>query len=222
MDVLPATQRSTALALPTARELEALTPTDRWNLEDALDEAQDTLREFNDEELRRWVEKGKTQTWIAKQVGRSQQRISQRCSALGIKPKDGRGTFTRASKNDEEPEVVEGEVVEEEAPESAIPRPRPPVTAADLFRRELHPAITAVARAGEWRQQKLHYLALRGFGPGELSALRDQIDQAEAALVALRGDVDRAEARMADDDSEPSVEDEMRAAGLDPIPERGP
>jgi hypothetical protein len=43
------------------------------------------LREFNDEELRRWVEvEKKTQAEIAKLVGRSQGRISQRCSALGI------------------------------------------------------------------------------------------------------------------------------------------
>jgi len=53
---------------------------------EALDKALDALCEFNDEELRRWVEEGKTQTWIAKQVGRSQQAVSERCKRLGITP----------------------------------------------------------------------------------------------------------------------------------------
>ena len=73
------------LIVPTASELEALTPAERWAIEDKLDEAQDVLREFNDDELRRWVEvEGKTQTEIAKIVGRSQQRIQQRCAALSL------------------------------------------------------------------------------------------------------------------------------------------
>lgn len=115
-----------ALAIPTTRELEALTPADRWNLEDAIDEAQGTLREFNDDELRRWVEdEGKTQTEIAETVGRSQSDIQRRCDKIGAKPKSKRGRprITQAGNSAPEPsdpdddiedaEVVDGEVVED-------------------------------------------------------------------------------------------------------------
>jgi hypothetical protein len=77
---------------PTQRELEALTPADRWVLEETLEDAQSTLRKFNDDELRRWVEvDGKTQREIAKMVGRSAGRISQRVKRLGLVPHDARG-----------------------------------------------------------------------------------------------------------------------------------
>lgn len=83
---------SKALAIPTARELEALSPSDRWDIEDAIGEAQTTLRAFNDEELRRWVEvEGRTQTEIAGMVGRPQSTISHRCIRLGISPTTNRG-----------------------------------------------------------------------------------------------------------------------------------
>lgn len=110
---------STELTVPTARELEALSPTDRWNLEEVLGAAQETLREFNDDELRRWVEvEGKTQREIAEMVGRSPGRIAQRASRLGLVPHDNRGGSRLLSPkqnppdDDDDAEVVEGEVSE--------------------------------------------------------------------------------------------------------------
>lgn len=77
--------RSSALAVPTRNELEALGPGDRWTLEERADEIKDLCRELNDEELRRWVEvDGKTQREIAQLVGRSQSRINERCQRLGL------------------------------------------------------------------------------------------------------------------------------------------
>jgi hypothetical protein len=73
-------------------ELEALAPVDRWTLEDRLGEAQGILREFNDEELRRWVEvERKTQTEIAEIVGQSQSQIQRRCARLGLVSVSNRG-----------------------------------------------------------------------------------------------------------------------------------
>jgi transposase len=82
--------KNTDLAVPTRRELEAFTPADRWTLEDKLDDAQGILRKFNDDELRKWIEvEGKTQTEVAKIVGRSRSRIAQRATRLGLTPKRG-------------------------------------------------------------------------------------------------------------------------------------
>jgi hypothetical protein len=111
---------SVELIVPPARELGALSPSDRWNLEDALDEARGTLREFNDDEIRRWVEvEGKTQTWIAEQVGQSQKTVSRRCERLSIQPVSNRGRPRNShSTNSDEPEVIDAEVVEDsEEPE---------------------------------------------------------------------------------------------------------
>lgn len=99
---------SAELTIPTARELESLSPSDRWDIEDAIDGAQQALREFNDEELRRWVEvEGKTQAEIGEMVGRPQSTIASRCTRLDLTPKSNRG---RPRINDlvySEAEVVE-------------------------------------------------------------------------------------------------------------------
>jgi hypothetical protein len=110
--------RSSALAVPTRQELEALGPGDRWTLEERLNQCQDVLRDFNDEELRRWVEvEGKTYTEIATLVGRSTSRISERCIRLGLSPKSNRGrpriSGTGNSGSADE-EVVDAEVVEDD------------------------------------------------------------------------------------------------------------
>lgn len=107
---------STELTIPSARELEALSPQNRWDIEESLDEAQDVLREFNDDELRKWVEGGKTQRWIAEQVGRSQQRISQRCAALGLSTASNRGRPRITSPSNSDPEIIDAEVVDDEPP----------------------------------------------------------------------------------------------------------
>lgn len=77
-------RRSALPDVPSRPDLEALSPADLWTLEERATEIQGVCRELNDGRLRQWVEEGKTQTEIAKLVGRSQARISQRCSALGI------------------------------------------------------------------------------------------------------------------------------------------
>lgn len=118
---------SQELVVPASQELEALSPAQRWSLEDALADARTHLSDFNDEELRRWVEvEGKTQTEIAELVGRSQQRIAQRCASLGIQPASNRGrprnTTPSNSPDDVElvegVEVVDGEIVEGDDPPS--------------------------------------------------------------------------------------------------------
>jgi hypothetical protein len=106
---------SAALAIPTQRELEAVSPADRWAMEEKLGEAQEFLREFNDEELRRWVEdEYKTQTEIAKLVGRSTSQISRRCIRLGITASSNRGR-PRISPGGNSP-VLDAEVVEDTPP----------------------------------------------------------------------------------------------------------
>lgn len=118
----------TALAVPTRQELEQLGPGDRWTLEERLDEAGDILREFNDEELRTWVEVDlKTQAEIAKLVGRSQARISQRCSALGITSGSKRGRPRNISADNSDEEIIDAEVVEDDPG----PRPRKARTSPD-------------------------------------------------------------------------------------------
>lgn len=100
------------LAIPEPRELEAYSPAERWALEEQLDGARDALREYNDEELRRWVEEeGKTQVEIAALVGRSQARISQRCSKLGLVSGSNRGRPRNISTDNSDDEVLEGEVI---------------------------------------------------------------------------------------------------------------
>lgn len=109
--------------VPTRQELEALGPGDRWTLEERLGDAQVILREFNDDELRRWVEvEGKTQTEIARLVGRNQSTVSRRCQALGVVFDKGAGTKggrpVMQTHNHTE-EVIDAEVVEDD------PQPRP-------------------------------------------------------------------------------------------------
>lgn len=110
-------------AVLTDQELRNLGPGDRWTLEERLGEAQGVLREFNDDELRRWVEvEGKTQTEIAELVGRDQSQVSRRCQALGIRPSSNRGrprimqTHNSGAEQEatDEPEEVTGEVVSDE------------------------------------------------------------------------------------------------------------
>lgn len=112
------------LIIPSTRELEALTSKDRWQLEVALDEVQPRLRDLNDAELRVWVEdEGKTQTEIAELVGLAQNTISNRCVRLGIEVSKGKGTQggrprkvigpDNPDPTEPEPELVEGEVVED-------------------------------------------------------------------------------------------------------------
>lgn len=122
---------SVELVIPPSRELEALSPNDRWDLEDMLGGAQETLRAFNDDELRRWVEvEGKTQREIAELVDRSRQRIAQRASRLGLVPRDNRGgqrlpsprqNGGEAVTDDGSSEEVDGEVVDDVPPD---PGPR--------------------------------------------------------------------------------------------------
>jgi hypothetical protein len=132
--------RSAAVTVPTRAELESITPADRWHLEDKLGEAQGALRGFNDDELRRWVEvEGKTQTEIAKLVGRDQSTISYRCARLGIEVPKGKGTAGGRPKQvmdvhnpGDDEEVLDGEVVDEgydDVPQSrptSEPSPRGP------------------------------------------------------------------------------------------------
>ncbi len=123
----------TDLAIPTTRELQALAPADRWELEDRLDQCQDLLREFNDEELRRWVEdEGKTQVEIADLVGRQQPAISKRCQRLGIAASSKRGRPRNIPGNksevlDPDPEVfgTENPPVIEAEDREGLPGPQP-------------------------------------------------------------------------------------------------
>lgn len=112
-------EAGTQLVVPTARELQDLDAHERWNLEDALGEVQHALRAFNDAELRRWVEEGKTQTEIAGMVGRDQSVISRRCIRLGLQPLSNRGrprnmqVHISPDHPAAEPEPIDAEVVED-------------------------------------------------------------------------------------------------------------
>ena len=120
--------RTSALAVPSAQELEALGPADRWTLEERWSDGVELLRQFNDEELRRWVEvEGKTQIEIAKLVGRSQSRIQERCARLGLTPKSNRGRprITGTGNSDSDEEVIDAEVVEDEDQIPPLPAPSP-------------------------------------------------------------------------------------------------
>lgn len=111
---------SMELTIPTSKDLEGLSPAERWDVEEGATALAAAAREFNDEELRRWVEvEGKTQAEIAELVGRSQSQISRRCARLGLvsgRTSSGqkRSMHVHTSDDDLEAEVVEGEVVEEE------------------------------------------------------------------------------------------------------------
>lgn len=59
---------------------------------------------LNDDELRRWVEEGRTQTWIAKQVGLTQGAVSKRCARLDLKSSSKRGRPRNISENNSDPE----------------------------------------------------------------------------------------------------------------------
>lgn len=85
-----------ASATLTSSELADLAPRTRWDIEEKLPDVHSIVAAFNDEELRGWVEDGKTQAWIAKQVGRDRSRVSRRCKKLGIQPKSNRRLRKRA------------------------------------------------------------------------------------------------------------------------------
>jgi predicted XRE-type DNA-binding protein len=134
-----APRRSALPDVPSRHDLEALSPADLWTLEERASEIQDACRELNDERLRHWIEvEGKTQAEIAKLVGRSQQRISQRCDRLGIAPasKRGRSRITTPSNSTPTPstdgpntgfeEVIDAEVVDEEPAPDPGPRVKCP------------------------------------------------------------------------------------------------
>lgn len=109
--------RPSAIAVPSRQELEQLGPGDRWTLEERLDQCQDVLRDFNDEELRHWIEvEGISQAEAGKRVGRSQQRIAQRCARAGIHPKTshgGRPKGVTSPSNSDGEEVIDAVLAEE-------------------------------------------------------------------------------------------------------------
>lgn len=107
---------STALTVPTTRELQSLGAAARWDLEDKLDSAQDILREFNDDELRCWVEVGKTSREIGALVGRDHSRVVRRATRLGLQFRDNRGGDRSGAgapneSADPDAELVEGQIV---------------------------------------------------------------------------------------------------------------
>lgn len=115
---------SALVSVPTRSELEALGPGDRWTLEERLGDVQILLREFNDNELRQWVEvDGKTQGEVAKLVGRSQSRIQERCAALGLVSKSNRGRPRITGTGNSDEEVIDAEVVEDDPQPRPTPRP---------------------------------------------------------------------------------------------------
>lgn len=125
---------STDLAIPTASDLEALTPAELWDIEDAANAISERAAEMLDEYLREWVEvEGKTQTEIGKLVGRSQNTISNRCTRLGITPKSNRGR-PRNIDTDNSPPDIEADL-DEPAPRTTAREvastPEPPVGSAD-------------------------------------------------------------------------------------------
>jgi hypothetical protein len=91
------------------------------------------VREFNDAELHQWVEDGKTQTWIAKQVGRTQQAISKRCARMGLTPSQPNKSHKvqPVVLSDEPEEVVEGEFVDEPVAGQGEPGDSGPETSTD-------------------------------------------------------------------------------------------
>ena len=59
---------------------------------------------LNDDDLRRWVEGGRTQAWIAERVGMTQGAVSKRCARLGLKSSSKRGRPRNISENNSGPE----------------------------------------------------------------------------------------------------------------------
>jgi hypothetical protein len=163
--VLPSRAVTTDLAIPTSRDLEALSPKDRWDIEDALETAHVELSNINDEELRRWVADGKTQTWIAKQVRRDQSVVSRRCAALGLEPKSNRGRprNMQTHNSDDEPELVEGEIVESPPPR----QPHPDDGPAHYL-----PDVVAEDAEENLRTQALHWFEQGGYIKGLLQKKR--------------------------------------------------
>lgn len=176
------------LYIPTPTELETLSPADRWSLEDQMGEAQGVLREFNDEELRQWVEvEGKTQTEIAKLVGRSQQRISQRCAALGIRAADPRGKgFTSPSKTDDEEEVADTEDAEVLDGEIVDDDEAPARRSEDPNRALLEQIIWWVSDCPDAVNGIPVERVVADTSPGELQEWRSGFAKGMAALRALK------------------------------------
>ena len=182
---------STDLAIPTPRELEALSPSDRWDIEDAIDQAQGAVREFNDAELRRWVEdEGKTQTEVSKIVGRSTSQISRRCIRLGIESPSNRGRPRISPEGNSDEEVIDAEVVEDDAEEvtgeivgyddDSIPA-APSVVTDDL----------APDRAQNLRSQLVEFFDQMREVRGLLKAGADLIPRSAEDRKALLADADR-------------------------------
>lgn len=134
----------TEVTVPTARDLEALTPADRWAMEEHLDEAQGILREFNDKELQRWVEvEGKTQREIAAMVGRSKRAIARRCERLGLHSGDPRGgsrlgTGTQSDRGTPEPTKPAPKRTQPDGPDHHLPDVVAPDAEDNLRTQALH------------------------------------------------------------------------------------
>lgn len=113
------TPRSSALvSVPTQQELENLSPADLWTLEERATEVQEACREINDDRLRHWIEvEGKTQSEVARLIGRDQATVSRRCAACGIKSLSNRGRpimQTHNSVGADDAEEVDAELVEDD------------------------------------------------------------------------------------------------------------
>lgn len=145
---------STALAVPTRKELELLGPGDLWTLSERAGEVKEIADELLDELLIGWANEGKTQTEIAKLVGRSQKTVSRRYERLGITPQSNRGR-PRISQgtNSADEEVIDAEVVEDDP---ATPRPRKTRTSPDGPAHYL-PDVVADDADQNLRTQALHW-----------------------------------------------------------------
>lgn len=128
--------RGSALpAVQNRQDLEGLSDADLWTFAERATEAGVIAWEVADERLRRWIEvEGRTQTEVAKLVGRSQTRVSERCASLGIQPTSNRGRprITGTVNSDpDDGEEVDGVVVGDPRPNlpqpAAAPDPGPRV-----------------------------------------------------------------------------------------------
>jgi hypothetical protein len=91
----------------------------------ALEIAGQIATELLDERVVAWTEEGKTQTWIASELGCVQSVVSDRQRRLGVEPRSNRGRPRKeiSATDNSNGEVVDAEVVE---PDEVI-HPEPPV-----------------------------------------------------------------------------------------------